>query len=178
MTHIKLSRLVLGVALFLATVACGALPSQPAPKYGPEHNAERTRVGLPILPENWKLVYSGTDGARWLNPEANAKYKARIPVHWEKSVHYEGGVLISEGDIYEGSKSYTHEDGSGRESVVISYHFKIGKNDRLQQQLGWTAVKFDATAPRGKDISLEEAEAILNAWGLQRLNYKVPTASP
>lgn len=177
MTHIKLSLLVLGVTLFLATVACGSLPSRPAPQYGPEHNAERMRVGLPILPENWKLDYSGTDGATWMNPEASAKYRARIPVHSEKSVHYEGGVLISEGDSYYGSKDYTHEDGTDREFVGITYHFKIGKNDRLQR-LGWTAVKSDATAPMGEDISLAEAEAILNAWGLQRLNYNVPTASP
>jgi hypothetical protein len=169
MTHAKLLQLVLGVFLFLATVACGSLPSRPAPKYGPEHNAERMRIGLPILPENWKPVYSGTDGATWMNPEADAKERARIPVHSEKSVHYEDGVLISEGDSYYGSKDYTYEDGTDREFVGITYHFKIGKNDRLQQ-LGWTARRRDATEPHGKDISLEEAEAILNTWGLQRLN--------
>ena len=168
MTWTKLLQLVLGAALFVATVACGLLPSQPAPKYGPEYNAERMRVGLPILPENWKLVYSGTDGAGWLNPEADAKERARIPVHSEKNVHYEGGVLTSEGDVYYGSKDYTYFDGTDRESVAISYHFKIGKNDLPQQQLGWSATKFDATDPTGRDISLEEAEAILKAWGLQR----------
>ncbi len=170
MTHAKLLQLVLGVALFLATVACGSLPSRPAPQYGPEHNAERIRIGLPILPENWKLVYSGTDGATWLNPEADAKERERIPVHSEKSVEYKDGVLISDGDSYYGSKDYTNIDGTCREFVGITYHFKIGKNDRPGQQLGWDAIRRDATAPYGKYISLEEAEAILNAWGLQRLN--------
>lgn len=174
MTRTKLLPIVLSVALFVTTVACGMLPSQPAPKYGPEYNAERMRIGLPILPENWKLVYSGTDGAAWLNPEADAKERARIPVHSEKSVRYEDGVLISEGDSYYGSKDYTYFDGTDREFVGITYHFKIGKNDRLQQ-LGWTAVRHDAAEPNGKDISLEEAEAILKSWGLPRLNYSVPT---
>jgi len=112
-----------------------------------------------------------------MNPEANAKERARIPVHSEKTVHYEDGVLISDGDSYYGSKDYTNIDGTSREFVGITYHFKIGKTDRLQQ-LGWTARRCDAAEPYCKDISLEEAEAILNAWGLQRLNYNVPTASP
>ncbi len=178
MIHTKLLLLVLGVVLFLATVACGSLPSRPAPKYGPEYNAERMKVGLPILPENWKLVYSGTDGAWWLNPEADAKERARIPVHSTKSVSYEEGVLISDGDSYYGSKDYTNQDGTFREFVGITYHFKVGKNDRPGQQLGWDAIRCDAAEPYGKYISLEEAEAILNSWGLERLNYKVPAASP
>lgn len=171
MTQTKLLSLVLGVILFLVTTACGFLPSRPAPKYGPEYNAERMKIGLPILPENWKLIYSGPDGAVWLNPEADAKYEARIPFHRTKRVGYENGVLISEGDSYYGSKDYTNVDGTFREFVGITYHFRIGKNDRPGQHLGWDAIRADATAPYGEYISLEEAEAILKAWGLQRLNY-------
>ncbi len=175
MIRTRLLPLVLGAALFVATVACGLLPSRPAPKYGTEYNAERMKIGLPILPENWKLVYSGPDGAWWLNPEANAKERARIPVHSEKSVGYEDGVLISDGDSYYGSKDYTNIEGTFREFVGITYHFKIGKNDRPGQQLGWDATKVDAAAPWGKDISLEEAEMILNEWGIKRLSYEFPT---
>jgi len=176
MTQIKLLPVVLGAAVLMTTVACGLLPSRPAPKYGPEYNAERMKVGLPVLPENWKLVDSGPDGAAWLNPEANAKERSRIPVHSEKHVRYENGILISEGDSYYGSQDYTNIDGTYREFIGITYHFKVSRNDRLQK-LGWTATRCDAVEPYCKDISLEEAEAILKAWGLQRLNY-VPVASP
>jgi hypothetical protein len=178
MTQTKLLPLVLGSVLFVVTVACGLLPSRPAPKYGPEYNAERMRIGLPILPENWKLVYSGPDGARWLNPEADAKERARIPVHSEKSVDYDSGVLLSDGDSYYGSKDYTDIEGTHREFVGITYHYQIGKNDRPGQQLGWDAMRCDAEEPKCKYISLEEAEVILKAWGLQRLDYNVPITSP
>ena len=160
-------RLLLVLALALGLLSCRTF-ARSEPKYGPEHNAVREQVGLPIIPADWEaeLVHSGE--CTWVNPERIEKRDARVPVHWSKYLNYHTGELLYEVDTYFGREDYTaEEEGTFREKLRIAYYYQVDDYD-YKERLGWDVTLHNQEYPFGETICLEEAETILNTWGISR----------
>ena len=161
--------------VFMIAGFCGcALFKRPEPNYGKEYNPERRKVGVPVIPDDWKLDSVLRDEARWVNPDRIEKRDRHIPVHWSKYLNYRTGTLLSETDIYYGKNTYTNSEGTYLEKLLITYHYQVDNYD-YKKTIGWSIVLYNATMSGfGQDISLEEAEAVLKEWGIQRLDYEFP----
>ena len=60
------------ISLLIGLSAC----KEPDPQYGKEFNPERKKIGLPIIPDNWKLEKVREDYSLWVNPERSEKFNA------------------------------------------------------------------------------------------------------
>jgi hypothetical protein len=158
----KFKRLITSAMLLISALFAGCKPAEP--RWGKEFNNERKKLGIPIIPDNW-WPNPGDNFTTWENPETGEKYKAHIPVHSFKSVHYEGDVLLWESDMYEGASDYMTVDGPRREGLVIDYVYREYTNPDTFELVkpGWYITY---TNLRGEDVSLslEEAKALLEKW--------------
>lgn len=149
----------IGLILILCNLFLGAC-RQPEPQYGADYNAERQKIGLPVIPSSWRPIARQGD-CRWMNPDDDTQYKQHLPVHFSKYVNYRDGTLISETDTYYGTQDFTTADGTVREYVSVTYYYSANEGAAK-----WDIVLLDQ---RLHEISLEQAEEILNGWGLPRL---------
>jgi len=157
----------------LLTFGLSAICQQPGPKYGKEYNEERQKVGLPIIPDNWELDSVLQGSSMWVNPERIEKLNNHISVHWSKGLDYRTGTLIAESDIYYGREDYTTVDGTFREKLIITYYYQIDDYSD-EKSVGWSAEILNKANKGRKELSLEEAERILEEWGIERLSYEFP----
>src|SRR5262245_13510714 len=156
--------------MILLVVGLGTICARATPKYGKEYNEQRKQVGLPLIPDNWKLDSVLQGSSTWGNPERVEKMNNHIPVHWSKGLDYRTGTLISETDTYYGNDDYTHVDGTFRESLGITYYYQIDDYSS-EKRVGWSATIVNEASEGVKKISLEEAEKILKDWKIERLDY-------
>ena len=151
------------VSLFaIALSACGESINS---KYGTKYNPEREKLGIPIIPSNW--VADPSYAGDWYNPDKNNKKSRRIPVHAAKLVDVQNGVLILEEDIYYGPNDYHDQDGTGRETLYITYcyqaditcHDKVGWGILYESQETFDSITYDK-------LTLDDAKNVLKGWGL------------
>ncbi len=166
---------ILVLLLALAGLACGIF-EQPTPKFGREYNEERTKVGVPVIPADWELHTVRDGECAWVNPERTAKRDARIPGHWSKYVNYRTGELLYETDIYFGREDYVTEEGTFRERLRVTYYYTADPYDH-KERLGWS-VELSNSTSTGTEITLEEADAILRNWGIDRLSAEPKSSTP
>ncbi len=136
-------------------------------------NEERKKVGLPMLPENWrydKIIGGDGNAERWLNP--NQKY----PCHFQKLVEFDNNKqIIYETDLYYGVNKYpsVDRDNTMTERLTISYYFqdenreKRWRTEKLKKK-GWNCnFECQKTENSGNtEITKEQADSILVLWGL------------
>lgn len=150
--------------LLIAVIVIGLSACQKSNDfYGLAFNAQRQKIGLPVIPSNWYLIKDTI----WVNPEREIKYSQHIPVHVSKSIVQKGGKLISETDLYYGSMEYTLAGESFREFIEITYYYPLeGLNSK------WEIILYDQSTIKStkSEISLEKAEEILKRWGISRLD--------
>ncbi len=163
------------LALIPLSLAGCSLLRLPDPKYGRAFNAERMRIGLPLIEDNWQPSQCDRFGCVWVNPAREEDYGKHRAVHYSKSQDIRGGALLSEGDTYFGPEDYVVDDGATvREQLGIGYNFQEVEDDPLGG-LGWVAWLQDRDGSR--QITMEEAEQVLARWGLRRLSYDFPPPS-
>lgn len=165
----KLRLLVLIALTTLSLAACSVF-RRPEPKYGREFNAERMKIGLPIIEEDWQLSRSDKGRCSWVTSRREDKAR-RQPVHFSKDVNYRTGMLLSETDLYFGSEDWFLDGETYREELTVTYSFRVD-DYASRRRLGWSAWLTDRDGSR--EISLEEAEQVLARWGIQRLSYGFP----
>lgn len=150
--------------LLIAVIVVGLVACEKSnDSYGPGFNAQRQKIGLPIISSGWYSI----KGTTWVNPERESKYSQHIPVYFSKSIVQKGGKLISETDLYYGSMEYTLADESFREYIEITYYYsEDGVNAK------WSVSLHDQSSVKSGifEISLEKAEEILKKWGISRLD--------
>jgi len=139
---------------------------QPTPRFGKEFNAERERLGVPIIPDEWIVTIVSSQGTKWSNPDKEDIIDSRIPFHVSKGIYYGTGELISETDSYFGMDDWVDLEGNvSRESLDITYNYQIDEND-WKKHLGWSAFYRSQETMPGKEITLEEAIKILQEWNI------------
>ena len=160
------------LVFILLMVGNGAICASLTPKYGKEFNEERMKIGIPIIPDNWELNSVLQDSARWVNPERIEKHNERIPVHHSKGLNYRTGILLSETDIYYGKEDYKTIDGTFRENLSISYFYQVDDYSYVKRTGWWIILNNQQTEDASMDteITIEEAEKILEEWGIERLS--------
>ena len=153
----------------LAFIACliiltGCSNTTP-PKFSQESNPERKKIGLPVIEDDWLMYESRNTEAVWKTPGSNTD----SPNHFKKKVFFNTGQWISETDHYYSGKTGPSPDPDGGtqwEKVTVSYGF-IPKPGYPK---GWTC-RYQSPTNWGEKVTLVEAEARLESWGLKRLNY-------
>lgn len=143
------------------------------PKYGKDYNEQRKKIGLSLIPDDWELYKVTKTSSVWVNPKREINIDRKIPVHWSKDVSYDAHGLIAEYDVYYGSEDYITIDGTFRERLAITYRYRLDDSMDYKAHLGWNCrISNQETGKQGGErISLEEAEKILEGWGIKRLSY-------
>ena len=156
-----MKRMLLAISVMLFMVGCSELLFGP-PRYGVEFNEERKKIGLPILEHDWEIVNHGPDYVVWANPEREVLTR---PHYRTLAMKYDQRGPIEQIDTYDSSQEYLNQTEASYESVYIAIEY------RFRDTPGWR-VRYNNADNAGDDYSLEQAEAILRAWGVERLNYR------
>ena len=153
----------------------------PKQKFGSDSNAYRKKLGLEILPNDWKAISVGENFTIWKNPIADKLLQEGKPLFFSKSVKYnQDNKLVSEEDLYYSGKKFTTIDGSESESVSIKYFFrpqKLGDNEVEGWYCTYTGpenfTNFDKAEETPKEfvltpsaITLTASDSILRKWNL------------
>jgi len=143
------------------------------PQYSQDHNEERKKLGLPIIPDHWKIAGLSSEHVIWSDPERENKLEHRIPFHASKRVDYKSGTLQRERDRYYGVEDYVDANGDlQRERLTITYYYQVDGDDEPRWRIALMQdEKRDGDVFKDGKVTLEEAEEILREWGIERLNY-------
>lgn len=169
-------------------------------KFGKENNKERIKLGLPIIKDNWTLkqgsMYDGAffypgpkDNALWFT---NSRTKDKtLPYYAYKTIYFTGDTLVAECDTYLNpysrlnKKSTTPKNSNADtldppldkyNALSIIYVYKqlhLDVKDLSTYSLGFNYVingVKEGFAIR-KILNSQQAEAILESWHVERLNY-------
>jgi hypothetical protein len=156
--NMQLGKIAIGC--FMAVLwFCGCSPSVSyVTKYGPVYNAQRERLGIPIIPPTWTIQDIGSH-FDCFDPNPNQT----VPHRLAKRVFIEKGVIAKETDTFYSGKTfyYPPEQITLPQEVSIEYDYL-----REEGANPWKAHADLGAEERSKSISIEEARRILAAWGL------------
>jgi hypothetical protein len=145
----------------------------PKEKFGVENNEFRIKMGLEILPGNWKPSSVGSNYTIWQNPKGDLFFSKKEPFFFSKSISYNRSELISEEDLYYSGKEFTTIDGDERESLSIKYYF-IPQHEGDEIVKGWYCYYVKPSRKSKKiyslstiNITIKEADSILKSWMLK-----------
>jgi hypothetical protein len=159
----------------LLSVGCGESNRQfisRIAQYREPLNGARMAKGIPIIPGDW-IARSDGSAAAWDNPkfvrnrmEAGHQYKF---LTFSDRFHHTG-TLLSETDHYENGKVWQDPvEGTQVEFIRITYSYA----DERAGKIPWKAqVCRQETGIIPQDLSLENATAVLQEWGITRVEQK------
>lgn len=161
----------------LLLAGCSSVPSDSDVR-GRISNNDRMLRSIPIIPDGW-VGSNGVTNISWSNPAFADPTTAQRPMHARKySYANRAGHLLRETDFYYSGKKYRSEfesDQTDWEELSISYNFEAahaGKEPwRCVINCGPHYRRATNTSMVDGQVTLEEAEKILDQWGIRRLNY-------
>lgn len=149
---------IIAIVTLLVMAGCSA----PPPRFGLEQNGARKETRLPVVEPNWRLTQSLNSEAAW---STGYKFDGTAG-HAGKKVLYPGGNLTVEEDYYYSGKTFVPawdpDAGTISEGITIRY-------DYTTTNAPWKC--FYCNKDNLAEIPLDEAERVLQSWGLKRLNY-------
>jgi hypothetical protein len=160
--------MVMAALVICAVLISGCRAKTPA-KYGREHNDKRKKRLIPIIPDDWHWF------GRLDTWESSQDIAQTVPHYASKYMTYDEQGLHAESDCYYSGKTYPEPDsdsGPGakrRERLDITYDYDAEEEGRYP----WT-FHIDSGEHSKPPGTLEEAEALLKSWGIERLNYPRP----
>jgi hypothetical protein len=162
----RVSRLFFSTIFVLLIAGCS---SRDLSRFGRGMNGVRQRNSIPVIPSDW---IEDARNARWMHPGEFATVDVTVVGHIVKQFGIVDNQLVDETDIYSLAGTYPSRDPDrpGRvlhEGIDIKYYYKAPKSG-AQWECSYN------TGDGSRDISLQEAEAILAKSGLSRLNYGSP----
>jgi hypothetical protein len=158
--------------LFCCVAAIGSNLTQcsPSPEdlYGVTYNPTRIRESIPKLDPTWTIRRREGTVFSWSKPGGPVKGH---PSYFEKTMWVQKGILLQEIDSYTSGNTYIYRDPDGPPpadnfdllSITYSYEKKRAAKDP------WTYTFWNQYG--NKELTREDAEALLSSWGLKRLNY-------
>lgn len=127
--------------------------------YGMQYNSVRDNLGLSLLSENFELTKQNNSYEIWENENC------KTGCHFKKKIMYPNGLPTTETDEYTGTKFYKTIDGTFKENLFITYHYKKKKDESR-----WEYTLFDQPSVNegflGKKITKRAAKAILKKWNI------------
>jgi hypothetical protein len=157
----------------LCLIFCGILmlwiiSPQPNPRYGKEFNPEREKMGIPVIPEDWKFFSVSTNEIIWENPiwdNSIRYYRGDIEplrIHYQKAVIIQNETTIEETDIYMGDALRIGTDGvEAYERMLITCVYRLDSVRNVS--CAADVYTRDTTFTNG---NIEKAKPILEEWGL------------
>lgn len=118
-------------------------------KYGPVLNAERAKLGIPVIPVNWQPNYLGAWGADWRRKDSTIGHQSKLV--FLDSLHQ----LEFEEDTY----NLKHADSAHRYVNIRTYFSKSGSVDS-------TDYRYEA-GMNNKTISRAQSDSIFKVEGIQ-----------
>ena len=151
------------MAFLLGGLICITGCSVPPPRFGIDHNEVRKEKGLPIVKSDWRVRQSLNSEAAW----STGYQFGDTPGHSGKTVLYPNGKLSLEEDYYYSGKSFVPnwDPDAGTISEMVTIQFDYTKTDSP-----WKC--YHRSKEDLAEIPLNEAERIIQSWGLKRLNYE------
>lgn len=140
------------------------------------NNDNRKTLSLPIINSNWKRIdkkntYTWTMySCIWENPEYKSFIKTGKAIHVQKIVKLKDGKLIEEKDVYYSGKKDIDDKfdpefpSLGYERLIITYNYI----KKVWSILTINCPKCDQVSSQ---LTLKQANKILEKWGIKRLNY-------
>ena len=171
-------------SFFLLVIICASFScfKQEPPLYGPEHNEQRRKLGIPQLPANWAFKgYTPCNTTLykfllWTNEFTESRGK---PGHTMKDVIYSAmNQLIQEKDTFESGRTFSDVDVSGWEKLEVVYGYETLSDKRstvcpIDIKKGFTYLyTYDRwTEFKPKHITKQQADSLLTAWHTRRDDY-------
>jgi hypothetical protein len=158
--------------MFLA----GCSVQSPAPRFGVEHNAERIKRELPVILPQWENYNVGNNASEAAWRMASYDFDSGRAEHFGKKVGYPSGALDWEEDYYYSGRKFDSsiidpDSGTAWERITVHYDYHASDSP-------WQCSVISDRHGGMKQITLEEAEAILRSWGLKRLNHNSEPDGP
>jgi hypothetical protein len=154
-------------SIFFVIVVLG-LSGCSDPQFGRSHNQDRIERNLPIIAENWITGNVWATETMWKQPEWNSN--SGKAAHTGKKVAYQDGKRTWEEDYYYSGRKFDGsiidpDSGTAWEKITVHYDYTAPKEP-------WRCHVLSDRHGGLTKITLQEAERILETWGLSRLNYK------
>ncbi|MRG44184.1 hypothetical protein GFS24_03615 [Chitinophaga sp. SYP-B3965] len=150
--------------------------NSPKPKFGKEYNDRRTKYGVQILPDDWKVISITDEFVIWKNPALD-KEKATF---FSKTVSYEKGEWDYDEDLFYSGKKFRSFNHDIAECLSAVYYFKP-KIIRSEKVKGWYFMYTGPGEEIGEGIegvssvdikmNAQQADSTLRSWGLN-YHYK------
>lgn len=129
-------------------------------KYGGAFNPARVKRGIPIIPSNWSI----TDFGQYFDC-VNPNVDQTKPHHLSKRVFVgKDGQINGETDQFYSGKMFVDPDGGNMpQKLGVTYYY-------TQEKAGnpWLFYLTLGANESMREITLQEADGILDSWGLKR----------
>ena len=150
-------------------------------QYAVSYNSERAKHAVAPLPAGWIAGdFSSDNEITWLNPAKNDFEAKSKSFHVYKFLSLRNDSVEMESDRYYSGKKWSDPGFEGgkeeSESLTINYYYQAAAYPVCPGDLykkDWAVNIFPwfcelRTSPRTRYISIEEANAILTSWGIDR----------
>ena len=160
----RMLSLVMAATVVSCTVGCVGHHDPPPEKYGVAFNAQRKKLGIPILPDDWTWYRR-----EWRTPE---RPPSSLPHHYLKAFVLDGDKPLWERDEYYTGKTIPIEDpdwpegSTSPQTLAIWFHY-----DR--HRAGEPPWRCYLGGVEG-EIAIEKADEILESCGLSRTQSNRP----
>jgi hypothetical protein len=146
--------------------------------YGQAWNQNRLSARVMLWYPGLKVEMADSTGITWRNISYDSIISAKMPVHKIKFLHLKNGKPISEEDCFESGKRWQrneYEDGQNfPERLTITYYYDT-TGYYYTTALGKCCPPWYcrySNAPVDKNVTIQQADSILNSWKINRLNPK------
>jgi hypothetical protein len=126
-------------------------------QFGRAFNAERIKLGVPVIEEHWVAHHAGSTGALWMNK--SHRIQSQSAHHSSKRTRIENKKWISDEDDFDRfvNDSVSH---------LVVYIYNVDSN---LWKCTLSIHRFNSYPPsRAQTISLTQADSIIGSWGLKR----------
>ena len=146
----------------LGALGCGK------PRFGPSFNDDRRQRNLPIIPADWVTGNVWSSETLWKSK--NRDSTGGTSAHTGKKVAYSNGKRTWEEDYYYSGRTFDGsiidpDSGTVLETMTVHYDYTAPEHP-------WSCYVVSDRHGGLNRIPLQDAERILESWGLTRLNYR------
>jgi hypothetical protein len=148
------------IALFIMLTGCSHGVSYVS-HYGIAYNTEREKRGIPTIPVSWKIDDIGSFFDCYdSKPDLSKPYRLskRVCIN-------DNGIIDKEVDHFYSGKSFVFDQAKLSQEVEITYDYSKEANGNP-----WQALASLGPHQVSEQISIQEADRLLGAWGLTRTN--------
>ena len=135
-------------------------------KYGIKYNHIREKLGIPLIPANWRVEDIMDDCFDFVNPNPNMTGPHRLGKRI--FINQDGAISRETDTFYSGRTFYDAFDGNTlSESIYLEYNYFPSKDKKK-----WVIYLTESPDKVSEEITKKEAKKMLKKWGFKS---SVPT---